>query len=111
MLTIGTRLTPVYRPGVVVRRRAVERDALAIALHRQLLEIRGKALQVLVVGQDRDGLSAEEIGIPDTQESQQYRQVGLEGRRAEVLVDLVEAVQHGAEMARPDRDHRREPDR
>ena len=38
---------------------------LAVALHRELLEVGGEPLQVLVVGQHRDGLGAEEVGVPD----------------------------------------------
>ena len=38
----------------------VERDVLAVALHRQLLEIGGKPFQVLFVGQHRHGLRTEE---------------------------------------------------
>ena len=50
MLTIGARFTPVDRACVVVHVPPVERDALAIALHGQLLEVGRKALQVLLVG-------------------------------------------------------------
>ena len=38
---------------------------LAVALHRQLLEVGREALQVLVVRQHRDRLRAEEIVVPD----------------------------------------------
>ena len=44
VLAVGAGLAPVDRPGVVVHRRAVERDVLAVALHGELLEIGGKAL-------------------------------------------------------------------
>ena len=83
---------------------------LAVALHRQLLQIRRKSLQVLLVGQDSHGLRAEEIVVPDGQQAHEHRQVALERSRAEVLVHLVEAVEHGAEVLRPDGQHRRETD-
>ena len=61
---------------------------LAVALHRQLLEVGREALQVLLVGQDRDGLRAEEVVVPDAEQAHQHRQVALERRGAEVLVHL-----------------------
>ena len=84
---------------------------LAVALHRQLLEVGGEALEVLLVGQDGDRLRAEEVGVPDAQEPHQHRQVLRERRGAEVFVHLVEAAEHGAEVIRTDRQHRREADR
>ena len=83
---------------------------LAVALHRQLLEVGGKPLQVLVVRQDGDRLGAEEVGVPDGQEPQEDRQVALERGRPEVLVHRVEAGEHRAELPGADRDHRREAD-
>ena len=83
----------------------------AVALHRQLLQIGRESLQVLLVRQHRDGLGAEEIVVPDGQQAHEHRQVALERRGAEVLVHLVEAVQHGAEIVRADGQHRRETDR
>ena len=38
---------------------------LAVALHGQLLEVGREALEVLLVGQDGDGLRAEEVVVPD----------------------------------------------
>ena len=58
--------------------RAVERDALAVRLHRQLLQVGGEAVQVLVVGQHGDGLGAEEVAVPDAEQAHQRRQVALE---------------------------------
>src|SRR6516165_12060996 len=45
MLAVGTRLSPKDRPGIVIDLRAIERNVLAIALHGELLEVRGKPLQ------------------------------------------------------------------
>ena len=83
---------------------------LAVALHGELLEIGGEALEILLVGQHGHGLGAEEIVVPDGEQAHQHRQVALEGRGAEVLVHLMEAVQHGAEIVRPDGEHGREAD-
>src|SRR3954449_3555271 len=65
MLAVGAGLAPIDRPGVAPDRRAREGDALAVALHRQLLQMGGKALQVLLVGEDPDRLRAEEVVVPD----------------------------------------------
>ena len=37
-----------------------------IALHIQLLEIGGQEPEVMIIGQDRHGLGAEEVVVPDT---------------------------------------------
>ena len=42
---------------------------LAVALHRQLLQIGREALQVLLVGQHRDRLRAEEVVVPDAEQA------------------------------------------
>ena len=83
---------------------------LAVALHRQLLQIGRESLQVLLVRQHGDGLGAEEVRVPDAEQAHQHRQVLLERRGAEVLVHLVKAVEHGAEVLRADGEHRREAD-
>src|SRR5919197_5395472 len=100
MLTVGAGLTPVDRTGLTVDRRAGERHVLAVALHRQLLKIGREALEILVVGQNRDRLRAEEIVVPDAEETHEYRQVAIERRGSEVLVDRVESSQHRAEVIR-----------
>src|SRR6185312_11265550 len=56
VLAVGPGLAPVDRAGVVVDVGAVEGHVLAVRLHRQLLQVGGEAVQVLVVGQDRAGL-------------------------------------------------------
>src|SRR5262249_44393130 len=110
MLAIGPRLTPINRPGFVIHRNAVDRYVLAIALHGELLEIGWKALEVLLIRQHSDGLSAEEVVVPDAKQAHQNRQVVLEWRRAEMLVHLMEAAEHGVEIVRADSHHGREPD-
>ncbi len=49
MLAVGSRLAPVDGTGIVGDLGPIERDVLAVALHRQLLQIGGEALQVLLV--------------------------------------------------------------
>ena len=64
VLAVGPGLAPIDRPGVVVDAHAVDRHVLAVALHGELLEIGGKALEILLVGQHGDGLGAEEVRVP-----------------------------------------------
>src|SRR5207244_2347259 len=71
MLAVGAGLAPINRPGLIVDWRALERDVLAIRFHRELLQIGGKALQVLLVRQHRDGLRAEKVVVPDSEQAHQ----------------------------------------
>src|SRR4029077_1291596 len=110
MLAISPRLTPINRPGVAIHRKAVDCHVLAVALHGELLEIGRKALEVLLIRQYSDRLSAEEVVVPDAEQTHQYRQGALEWRRAEIVVHLMEAAEHGAEIVRTESHHGREAD-
>ena len=111
VLAVGAGLAPEDRAGLVVDGRAVERDVLAVRLHRELLQVGGEALQVLVVRHHADGLRVEEVAVPDREQPHEHRQVLRERRGAEVLVHRVEAGEHLAEVLGTDRDHRRQADR
>ena len=67
MLAIGAGFAPDDWAGLVVNARAVAGDVLAVGLHVALLEIGGKTVHVLVVGQDGHRLGAEEVIVPDAQ--------------------------------------------
>src|SRR5262249_37093764 len=73
VLAIGSRLDPIDRTGTMVQRRPGERPLLGVALHRQLLETGRKALEILVVGQYRDRLCAEEVVVPDAEQTHEHR--------------------------------------
>src|SRR5215467_14978169 len=103
MLTVGSRLAPIDGTGIVVDFFTTESYMLAVAFHGQLLQISRKALEILLIGQHGHGLCAEEVVVPDSQEAHEHRQVALKGRCAEVLIHLVKAVQHRAEIIRADR--------
>src|SRR4029453_4976643 len=108
MLAVCAWFAPIDGAGIIGDFITIERDMFAVALHRQLLQVCRKSLQVLLVRQDRNGLCAEEVVIPNSQQPHEHREVALEGSGAEMLVHLVEAVQHGAEVIRPYGKHRRE---
>src|SRR5262249_53221599 len=111
VLSVGSWLTPVDGAGIVSQLSPLERDVFAIALHRQLLQVGRESLQILLVRQYCSGLRAEEVVVPDGQESHQHRQVAFERSGAEVLVHLVKTVQHGAEVVGTDGKHCRKADR
>src|SRR5271165_4938148 len=58
VLAVGSRLAPVDWPGRAGDRGPIERDVFAVALHRQLLKVGRKSLQVLLVWEDCNGLRA-----------------------------------------------------
>src|SRR5664279_5113597 len=111
MLAVGTPLAPVDRTGLVVDLGPSKRYVLTVALHRQLLEVRREALQVLLIGKYSDGLGIEEVVVPKAQKPHDHWQVAFERGRAEMLVHLVKAVEHGSEMIRADGDHGRKANR
>ena len=80
--------------------------ALAVALHLQLLEIGGKAREALVVGDHGLRGVAEDVAVPDAEEPHQHRDVLVERRLAEVLVDVVAAAQEFLEQLGADGDRR-----
>src|SRR5258708_3517597 len=98
VLAVGPRLTPVNRTGLIGYVVPAQRYVFAIALHRQLLEVSWETLQVLLIGQHRDRFRAQEIRIPDREQTHEYGHVSLERSRAEVLVHLVEAFKQGPEV-------------
>ena len=92
MLAVGARLAPHHRAGRRIGGRAVELDVLAVALHLQLLEIGGKAPEPLVVWDHRLGGVAEDVAVPDAEQPHQDRDVALDRRFAEMLIDLIAAA-------------------
>ena len=79
-------------PVAVLHGRAVELDVLAVALHLQLLEIGGEAPEPLVVGDHAMRGVPENIAVPDAEQAHEDRDVFLDRRCAEMLVDLVAAA-------------------
>ena len=88
----------------------IESHVLAIALHRQLLQVSWEPFQILLIGQHRHSLRLKEIGVPDRQKAHKHGQIFFEGSGAEVLVHPVEANKHGPKIFRADGDHGGEAD-
>src|SRR5262245_37515809 len=72
MLPVGSRLAPIDGTGIVVDFFTIESHMLAVAFHGQLLQISRKALEILLIGQHRHGLCAEEVVVPNGQEPHQH---------------------------------------
>src|SRR5580698_8637160 len=96
VLPIGSRLAPVNRSGVVGDPLPFQGDVFPVAFPGELLQVGGKALQVMLIGQYWHGLRAKGVVVPDAKEPQEDRQIAFEGSGPEMLVHLVEAVEHGA---------------
>jgi hypothetical protein len=107
MLAVGAWLAPVDGPGVPGDLLALEGHALAVALHRELLQVRREPLQVLFVGEDRGGRCSEEVVVPDREQAHEHGQVRGKGRGPEVLVHLPEAIEQRAEVGGADGEHGR----
>src|SRR5580692_7188909 len=104
-LTVGSRLSPIEWTRGVRNLFPAKRDMLAVAFHRQLLEVGREAFQVLFVRQDCDRLRPKEVVVPDPEKTQQHRQVLPEGGSAEMFVHLMETIEHRLKILRANRDH------
>ena len=76
---------------------------LAVGFHRELLQIGWESLQVLLVGENRHGLSREKVVVPNAQKPEQRGKILLDRRRAEMLVDRMKACEHRLKIIRADR--------
>ena len=68
VLAVRSRLAPVDRPGRDLSAPALPVDVLPVALHRQLLEVSRKTLEILIVRENSDCLGAEKVIVPDRQQ-------------------------------------------
>src|ERR1700690_3256699 len=91
VLSIGARLAPDDRPSLVVHGLAVEGHVLAVAFHLELLQVRRKALEIVRVRHDADGLRAEKVVVPDAKQAHQDRKILLQRSGPEVLVHVVKS--------------------
>ena len=72
MLAVGAWFTPDNRAGLVRHGLAASIHVLAIAFHVALLEIGGKAMQVLIVWENGFCFRFEEVIIPDADQGQDH---------------------------------------
>src|SRR5580704_11521862 len=105
MLSVCSGLTPKDRARVIGDLFSVKGYMLAVTLHRQLLKVRWEPFQILFVGQDRDRLRIKKVGVPNSEQTEENRQVPIKRRCAEVLIHLMEAIEHGTKIVRANRQH------
>src|SRR5213593_1767983 len=110
VLSVGPRFAPVDRTSIKGHLLPIEAHMFTVALHGQLLEICGKSLQILLVRKDSDRLGTEEVVVPNREKAHQHWQVSFEGSGAEVLVHLMETVEHRPEVVGANSQHRRQSD-
>jgi len=77
---------------------SVDRCMLSLALHRQFLEKRRKALQRLLKRQHCYRLRTEKVIVPKGQQAHDQGEIGLKWRRAEMPNHLAKAIRKGAEI-------------
>jgi hypothetical protein len=111
VLAVCSGLSPNDRSGFVRDKVAGLGDGLSVGFHITLLEVVGEFVQVLVVGQQRLGLSAVEVVVPDSDKSQDDGQVVLERRLGEMNVHLVRAEQELFKVFVADHERNAETDR
>ena len=105
VLSVRSGLAPDDRAGLPFDFVVVLRDVFAVAFHIDLLQMRGEAVHGLVIREDGVGLGAEEVVVPDAEESHDDRHVLVERRLAEMFVHGVEAFEHLREVFGADLDH------
>mmetsp|Transcript_5809 Transcript_5809/g.21989 ORF Transcript_5809/g.21989 Transcript_5809/m.21989 type:complete len:451 (-) Transcript_5809:77-1429(-) len=88
VLTVGAGLAKVNLAGVVRQRLPVDGHALAVGLHRHLLDVRRQLGERLRVRQNRPRGAVEERDVPHGEQAERHRHVLLERRGGEVLVDV-----------------------
>ncbi|SOO04082.1 hypothetical protein XFF7766_730028 [Xanthomonas citri pv. fuscans] len=93
VLHIGAGTTPPHRRGVAVHRRAIELDALAQALHHQLLQVSRQQCQALVVGHHRVRGATEQVAVPHCRQAMQHRNVFFQRRVEHMCIELRGAFQ------------------
>src|SRR5579883_391628 len=98
MLAVGARFAPVDWARIMLHRLTIKRNGFSIALHRKLLQVCGKTLQILFVGKHCNRLRSEKIVVPDGQHRHQDRQVLFERGSPEMHVHLVKTIQHFAKI-------------
>lgn len=102
VLAIGAWFSPNDWAGVVVDALASLRNTFAVALHVTLLEVGGKAVQILIVWKKCVCFSAKEIRVPNTEQCQNDWCILLEWSIYEVLIHKIGTFQQLFKVFEPD---------
>ena len=110
VLTVGPAAEHNWS-GLRSHRRAVHHHALAVALHVELLHMRWKKSQAVIIRKDCECRSVLEIGMPYADHGQQHRQILIQRRGLEVPIHGLSASQHLIKGLKSPRKNRRQTDR
>src|SRR5690606_4373113 len=112
VLAVRSRLAPDDRTAAPFDRAAIAPRTLAVALHVELLEVGGTAVERLTVREHGVGLGAEEVAMPTAEKPEERGKVAGEvARGAEVLIDRRGAREHLLESVHADRERDGKADR
>src|SRR6202453_712248 len=111
VLSVGSWFAPDDRPSLIVHLLAVEGHVLAVAFHLELLQVGRKALEIVRVRHDADGLRTEKVVVPDGKQAHQDRKILLQGCGQKVFVHIVKSGEQFFESLRTDCDHSRKSNR
>ena len=86
MNTLSQSNKGTTHPSLVVGALSILSDRFAVGFHISLLEVIRKLVEILVVGKEDVSLSAVEVVVPDTYDTQKDRKVAVERCLFEVFV-------------------------
>ena len=95
MLPVGAGLAKVDLTGLEGQGRTINRHALAVGFHIDLLDVRREALEGLRVRQKGTGGISHEGGVPNTQQTKKDGDVLSERSIEEMLIHIMGTVQEG----------------
>src|SRR5690606_33778176 len=98
MLPICPRLTPDYRPCLIVYALPIAVDILSIAFHIALLEVCRKAMQVLIIRQYCMTFCLEKVVVPDTQQAHDNRNVFFKRTAFEMFISLMRPLKQSLKI-------------
>ena len=101
VLAIGARLAPDDGGRGRAQALACVGDALAVALHLQLLQIRRQAAQAMAVGGNAAAAQVAKIAVPNVQQRQAQRQIVPNGGIEKVRIHGVRPGQQVAKLLLP----------
>ena len=93
VLPIGAGFSPDNWAGAPGDRFAITINALAVAFHIPLLKVGGKAVKVLVVGEDGVSLGVVEVVVPDSKEGKGHGQVLFHRSLEEMFVHRMRTLE------------------
>ena len=111
VLRVRAGRAPHNRRGRAFDRRAALPDALAVAFHIELLQIRRQQPQPPIVRQHGASRISAKIAMPHAEQAEQRRQIAANRRGAKMRVQRPRPGQKLLEARAPDGDGDRQPDR